>query len=122
MGSVRAALKQYVGMTLHLMYASGARFAPGARVIARHAGWERWVIYEADSGNASDDEAMAPQDERFEEVWYYNTESGDSTVRVRCATSSMRMRARWRNVWGWGRGWGRRVQEWLGNVCDFSNV
>ena len=24
------------------------RFAPGARVISRHAGWERWVIYEAD--------------------------------------------------------------------------
>lgn len=88
-------------MTLHLMYASGARFAPGARVIARHAGWERWVIYEADSGNASDDEAMAPQDERFEEVWYYNTESGDSTVRVPCATSSMRMRAHLCSVCVW---------------------
>jgi hypothetical protein len=57
------------------------RFAPGARVIARHAGWERWVIYEPDSANASDDETVAPQDEKFEEVWYYNTETGESSVR-----------------------------------------
>jgi hypothetical protein len=57
------------------------RFSPGARVIARHAGWERWVIYEADSGDASEDEAVAPQDEKFAEVWYFNTETSESSVR-----------------------------------------
>ena len=57
------------------------RFAPGARVIARHAGWERWVIYEADSKDASDGE-IEPQDEKYAEVWYYNSETAESTVKT----------------------------------------
>ncbi len=122
MGSAHVTLERYSSITLPLMYASGARFAPGARVIARHAGWERWVIYEADSGNASDDEAVAPQDERFEEVWYYNTESGDSTVRVPCATSSACEPTSALYVCGWGWVGPSCIRVRLGNVCAFSNV
>ncbi len=39
-----------------------------------------WV--QADSGNASDDETVNPQEERYAEVWYFNPESTESSVRA----------------------------------------
>ena len=53
------------------------RLRPGARVMARFGPWERWVIFAAESGNASDGDDVSK--EKYEEVWYYNPEQDISS-------------------------------------------
>ena len=66
-------------LSLSILEWKAKRFAPGARVVARFVGWERWVIYEQDSANASDDERADPSQEKYAEVWYFQPETGKSS-------------------------------------------